>query len=144
MIVVLDTNVIISSLLSSKGAPAEIINRWEANEFEVLTSPPLITELERALTYPRVRQYLTSSPDEIVAFLKRWRTVTTLVEPQMSLDVIDKDPDDNRVLECALAGGASYIVSGNDHLVELKEYQGIIILNPVAFVAVLKLGGQNH
>ncbi len=53
------------------------------------------------------------------------------------MDVIDKDPDDNRVLECALAASASYIVSGNSHLLELQEYEQIVILNPVGFLAVL-------
>jgi len=53
------------------------------------------------------------------------------------VDVIDKDPDDNRVLECALAASASYIVSGNSHLLELQEYEQIVIFNPVGFLAVL-------
>ena len=53
------------------------------------------------------------------------------------MDVIDKDPDDNRVLECALAASASYIVSGNSHLLELQEYEQIVIFNPVGFLAVL-------
>jgi putative PIN family toxin of toxin-antitoxin system len=139
MIVVLDTNVIISSLLSSKGAPAEIIKRWEADEFDVAISPPLIDELNRALTYPRVRKYLKASEEELEAFLKHLRTAAIVVEPQMTVDVIQQDPDDNRVLECALAGGASYIVSGNTHLLELKEYEHIVILNPVGFLATLKL-----
>ena len=141
MIVVLDTNVIISSLLSSKGAPAEIINRWEAGEFDVVISSPLITELERVLTYERVRKYLKFSDEEIAAFLKNLRATAIVVEPEITLDVVKDDPDDNRVVECALAGGASYIVSGNTHLLELKEYNQIIILNPVGFLAALKLRG---
>jgi hypothetical protein len=54
---------------------------------------------------------------------------------------VTNDPDDNRVLECALVGGASYIVSGNTHLLELGEYRQIVILNPVGFLAALKLEG---
>ncbi len=141
MIVVLDTNVIISALLSTKGAPAEIFRRLEANQFDVVTSPPLISELERALTYPRVKKYLKFSPAEINTFLKRLRTAAIVVDPQITVDVIEKDAADNRVLECALAGGASYIVSGNTHLLELKGYQQMVILNPRGFLAVLDLEG---
>lgn len=139
MIVVLDTNVIISALLSTQGAPAEIIRRWEADEFEVVTSPPLLAELERALTYPQVKKYLKFSPAEIETFLTHLKTVATIVEPELTLNVIVQDPADNRVLECAVAGEAAYIVSGNTHLLELKEYQQIVILNPVGFLSTLKL-----
>jgi hypothetical protein len=67
------------------------------------------------------------------------RTVATAVEPQMTLDVIEADPDDNRVLECAATGGAAYIVSGDEHLLGLGEYEQIIILNPVSFLTLLKI-----
>ncbi len=141
MIVVLDTNVIISALLSPTGAPAEIIRRWEAGEFDVVTSPPLINELRRALNYERVRKHLKLSNEEIDTFLKRLRTTALIVEPEVTVEVVEDDPDDNRVIECALAGGAAYIVSGNTHLSDLKEYEQIVILNPVGFLAVLSLEG---
>lgn len=137
MIVVLDTNVIISALLSPTGPPAEIINHWEADEFDVVTSPPLLSELERALQYPRVKKYLKRSEDEVAAFIKRFRQVATVVEPQLTLEVIEDDPADNRVLECAAAGGASYIVSGNDHLLKIKKYKEIVILKPAGFLTLL-------
>ena len=139
MIVVLDTNVIISTLLSSKGPPAEIIRRWEADEFEVVTSAALLTELERALGYQRVRKYYRR-PEEIVhALLKRFKAVVTSVDPQFSLDVIEEDPSDNRVLEVAIAGGAAYIVTGDDHLLSLKQYRGVAILNPAGFLTLLEM-----
>jgi hypothetical protein len=139
MLVVLDTNVIVSALLSPGGPPAEIVRCWEGDEFEVVTSLPLIAELERVLAYPQVRRYLKASKGEIAAFLRRMRTVATVVEPQMTLDVIEADPDDNRVLECAATGGAAYIVSGDEHLLGLGEYEQIIILNPVSFLTLLKI-----
>jgi uncharacterized protein len=142
MMVVLDTNVLIGALLSSKGSPAEVIRRWEADDFGVITSPSLISEFERALTYPRVRRLLNLSQEQIDVFLKRLRTVATVVDPQITLAVIEKDPDDNRLLECAVADQASYVVSGDDHLLDLGEYAGIVILNPMGFVTALKLRRQ--
>ena len=142
MIVVLDTNVVISALLSPKGPPAEIINRWEAEELDVVTSSPLIGELKRVLTYPRVRKYLKLSEEEIDTLLKRLSAAAVVVDPQPTLKVVETDPTDNRVLECAIAGGASYIVTGDTHLLELKEYRQIVILEPAAFLTVLKLEEQ--
>jgi len=139
MIVVLDTNVIASATLSPRGAPAEIIRRWEADEFELVTSPPLISEFERVLSYPRVRKYLKLSEEEIDGLQKWLRVVATLVDPKFTLEIVEKDPADNRVLECAVAGEASYIVTGNTHLLELEEYQKIVILNPAAFLTVLSV-----
>ncbi len=137
MIIVLDTNVIISALLSPQGPPAEIVRRWEAEEIEVVTSPPLIGELERVLTYPRVRGHLRFSDEDIDALLERLMAITPIVDPQSTLEMVTTDPTDKRVLECAIAGGASYIVTGDTHLLELKEYRQIMIVAPAAFLAVL-------
>lgn len=57
----------------------------------------------------------------------------------MELAVIEKDPSDNRYLECAVATGASYIVTGDPHLLKLKEYRGVVILKPAEFLALVKL-----
>ena len=142
MRVVLDTNVFISALLSAKGAPAEIIRRWQAEEFNVVISPPLLDEFKRVLHYPHVQKHLSRPQEEVDVFLRRLRTVAILVEPDVSLSVIEKDPADDRVLECAVAGEASYIVSGNNHLLELGSYNDIIILNPVGFLAVLQVDAK--
>jgi len=135
MIIVLDTNVIISALLSPSGPPAEIIDHWQADHFDVVTSPPLLGELERALQYPRVKKYLKKSPDEVAAFTARLRRMATVVEPRFTLDVIEDDRADTRALE--RAGGASYIVSGNKHLLNLKEYREIVMLSPAEFLTLL-------
>ena len=139
MIVVLDTNVIISALLSPKGAPAEIIRRWEAGEFDVVTAPPLLAELKRALEYDRVKKHFKRPRKMIATLIKRLETVVTVVASPPSLDVIRDDPADNRMLECALAGKASYIVTGDAHLLKLKGYQGIVMLNPAAFLLLANM-----
>lgn len=137
MIVVLDTNVIISALLSTKGSPAKIIDKWESDEFDIAISKPLLDELERALGYERVRKYFQSPQEIIKALLKRMKTVGIFVNPGFELNVIEDDPDDNRVLECALSANASYVISGDEHLLGLGEYQGIMIISPVGFLKLL-------
>ena len=139
MIVLLDTNVIISALLSPDGNPAKIVQLWEADEFELATSPILLQEIERALTYERVRTRLKLSENELETFLKKFRSSTVNVEPLVTLDLIKKDPADNRVLECALAARAAYLVTRDEHLLELKEYQGVVILPPAGFLVMVEL-----
>ena len=134
----LDTNVIVSALLSSKGAPAQIIRHWEAGEFTVITSQTLITELKQTLTYPRVRKYLSPSSTDIKTFLEHFKVAAIIVDPQLTLRVIDQDQDDDRVVECAVAGKATYIVSGDSHLLDLGEYGEITILSPKDFLTVLQ------
>jgi hypothetical protein len=139
MIVVLDTNVIISALLSAGGPPAQIIDLWEAGVFGVATSAPLLDELKRALDYKQVKKYLKLAPDEINTLLGRWSTISIYVEPEVELDVVEDDLDDNRVLECAIAAEANYIISGDKHLLDLGEYQGIEVLPPAGFIVLLNL-----
>ena len=138
MVVVLDTNVIISALLSSRCAPAEIIKRWEAGQFEVATSPALLDELERALAYDRVARYLRQRSGTAAALVERLRSIAVVVTPSLDLHVIAEDPADDRVLECAVAGGASYIVTGDAHLLRAREYEGIVILSPAGFLIVAR------
>ena len=139
MIIVLDTNVIVSALLSQSGAPSEIFNLWEEDEFSVVISIRLLNELEHTLKYPKVIKYLKLSEEELRLFLDHFRTFASVVEPELTLEVIKNDPDDNRVLECAVAGKASYIVTGDKHLLELEEYQGIEILSPSSFLTLLTM-----
>lgn len=139
MIIILDTNVVISALLSAEGPPAQIIEYWESGMIEVATSGPLLQELKRVLGYERVKKYLEMSSEEINSLIHRWSTTALYVEPETELSVIKDDPDDNRVLECAAAAGAQYIVSGDDHLLNLGEYQGIEILPPAGFIVLLNL-----
>jgi len=139
MIVVLDTNVIISALLSAGGTPAQIIDLWEAGTIDVATSAPLLDELKRALDYKQVKKYLKLAPDEINTLLGRWSTLSIYVEPEVELDVVEDDPDDNRVLECAIVAEANYIISGDKHLLDLGEYLGIEVLPPAGFIVLLNL-----
>ncbi len=137
MRIVVDTNVVVSGAISAKGAPAEILRRWRQGQFELLVSEPMLAEYERALSYGRVRARHQMSQAEIHALVTQFRRFAILVEPLARLQVVTDDPDDDKFLECAVTGGAAYIVSGDPHLLAVKHYQGIQILSPAAFVAFL-------
>ena len=56
-----------------------------------------------------------------------------LVTPEMDLEAVEDDPDDDKILECAVAGNADYIVSGDSHLLDIEEYRGVEIVSPDEF-----------
>ena len=127
--VVLDTNVLVSGLGWS-GPPAAIIDAVTAGELILLSSPTLIAELRRVLSYPKLATVF-ANPNAI-ADLVASASVQVLTSTQ--LQVLDDDSD-NRVLEAALDGGADYIVSGDADLLSLGSFQGIPIVTSAAFVA---------
>ncbi len=137
MIVTIDTNVFVSSFLSTKGAPAEVIKRWEAADFDVATSPILLQELERVLKYKQVRKYFKRPLVTIGALFERLQSVAILIDASQTITIIEDDPDDNRVLECAEEARAAFIVSRDEHLLRLKDYKGIVILPPAPFLTFL-------
>jgi putative PIN family toxin of toxin-antitoxin system len=138
MIVVLDTNVVISALLAAEGKPAELVRLWENGEFDVAVSSALLDELSRALHYPKIAKRLEISDEEILSFLNAYLASATLVSPETRLNVIAEDTDDNQVLECAVAASAAVIVTGDGHLLALKSFQGIEILTPSEFTVYLQ------
>jgi len=137
MNVVLDTNVIVSAVISPKGPPAQIFGAWRAQAFALVTSPDLLAEVQRTLSYDRIRRYLPWSDDELLEFVSQLRRVATVVTPTQTVDVVRRDHADNRVLEAAAVGEAEYVVSGDHDLLDVGTHQGIRIVTPARFLAVL-------
>jgi len=130
MRIVLDTNIWISGLLW-RGLPWKLLRLAETGQVEICMAPSMLEELERVLTYerlqPRLRQ-LGLSPEELAAYVM---DVVMLFElPPLSQDVplVIVDPDDDVFIQCALAAEARYIISGDSHLLDLKQYAHICIL----------------
>lgn len=135
--VVLDTNIVVSSYVVRLGAPGRIVAAWRAGAFQIAVSGALLNEYERALNYPRVVRRHRFSPAQLAQEVAAIRATAILVEPDTVPRVVPDDSDDDQVLACAVAAGADYIVSGDRHLLDLREYRGIRILSPAAFVALL-------
>ena len=137
MRVVLDSNVLVSSYINSLGAPARIVAAWRAEMFTLVVSEPVLSEYRRSLNYPRVSRRHGLTPDQIADRIAHIHEIALMVVPESVPRVVPDDPDDDQILACALAGQADQIVTGDHHLLDLREYQGIRILSPAAFLAFL-------
>lgn len=127
--VVLDTNVIISTVLFG-GNPRKIIEQGIRGNIRICISGPILDELRRVLQRPKF-----SFPADIIQIISdELLYIGEFVNPTKRSSVITSDPADNSVLECALDAGAAYIISGDKHLLRLKTYTNIKIVEPAQFI----------
>jgi putative PIN family toxin of toxin-antitoxin system len=133
--VVLDTNVFVSSLLVKVGVPAQVIDAWRARRYVLVTSPAIIAEARVTLGYPRIRRKYSITDGDIEGLIDLLQHDALLVPGETdTAGAIPADPTDEKILACALDGQADLIVSGNLHLLDLVQYQGIPILNARQFL----------
>jgi putative PIN family toxin of toxin-antitoxin system len=136
--IVLDSNVFVSALINPRGKPAQILNYVFGNKIRLFTSPPIIEELERVLSYPKLVKRHGLEKQELKEFVSDLLSIMSLVEGKKALEVIAEDPADNNYLSCALDAKADFIVSGDIHLLNLREYEGIQIITPAQFLKILE------
>ncbi len=129
MRLVLDTNTLVSGVISPAGPPRRLLDGARTQVFELCSSATLLAELLDVLSREKFITRLEQAgltPQNIVAELRRF---ATMVAPQEVPRVIEHDPDDDHVLACAFAGRADLIVSGDKHLHRLGgQYEGIPIV----------------
>ena len=130
---VLDPNVVISGALSPRGAPAEILRSLATGEFELIASQALLSELERALAYPKLRPHISESD---AADLVRWvdDSASVVVDPNTEPPVHSRDPDDDYLIVLASTHRAA-LVSGDKDLLVLEGE--IPLFSPRAFLDLL-------
>ena len=127
--VVIDTNVFISSFFG--GIPREIIDYWKKGEITLCLSQEIIEEYIEVLNRLGLKdkneiQNLTK------LFAEGYNSIFTAKTPD--IEVIEDDPDDNKFIECAVALDSKIIISGNNHLKNLKKYVDIEIMSPKKFM----------
>ena len=136
--IVLDTNVFVSALINPRGKPAQILNYVFESKVRLFTSPSIIEELERVLSYPKLVKRHGLEKQELKKFVSDLLSILSLVEGKKAIELIAEDPADNNYLSCALDAKADFIVSGDIHLLNLREYEGIQIITPSQFLEMLE------
>lgn len=137
--VVLDTNVIVSGILKEEGIPAKLLKAFlEENKFLLVTSPEILKEIAAVLKYDRIQNIHGWNDEKIESFVMKLLTDGLVVKEEVRVRLIKDDPEDDKFINCALAGKADFIVSGDAHLLKLNEYQEIKIVTPRVFFERLK------
>lgn len=131
--VVLDANVIVSFLLTRGETISSIFDSWDKEEFDLLISKEIFEEIKNVLEYEKIKRLI--NPWEKAALLEKLKLQAEFVKIKTKLDVLP-DSKDNKYLECAVGGMADFIVSGDRHLLNLKEYKWIKILTPRELILI--------
>lgn len=134
MKVVLDTNVLVSSTLIERGKPFKILKKVETGEIELFLSPEIIQEFEDVL----LRDKIPFAEENVKEFIEKIISISTVVVSEKNFQVIDEDPEDDKILEIAFETGVDYIISGDSHLLDLKNFKGIKILSPDEFLEIFE------
>ena len=139
-VAVYDTNILISALLSLRGSPFRCLALARAGTVELVTCEDILREfvekLSGKLSFPLVKAQ--AAADEV-------RTLARVVPTSGQVAGATADPDDDMVLECAVIGGATHIVTGDRrHLLPLRSYQGIAIVTTAEFLEIVSRGQERQ
>jgi len=130
--VVCDTNILVSALIFPGGSPDKAIELARIGEIELFVSPSILDEFKRVL-----KEKFGYNQGEIKQRIDRITSIATIVNPQEKLSVISQDEADNRIVECATKANADFIVSGDKHLLSLKEFKKIRIVQAVELISIV-------
>lgn len=135
---VLDTNTLVSALLSPHGPPRRLLDDARAQVFELCSSPVLVAELLDVVSREKFAKRLAAAGLTPLGIVGEIRRLAIMAAPVNVPRVVADDPDDDHVLACALTAQADLIVSGDKHLLNLGgQYQGIAIVTPAQAVQLV-------
>ena len=126
MRVVLDTNVLVSGLMLPDSVPGRIVGARRGAHFELVLSEPMLAEIGRVLSYPKIRARLGWDENEIANFLLLLRFKAEVADITRAKVKVPRDPGDNPVLATLVASGADCLVSGDSHLLALCHKHPIL------------------
>ncbi len=128
---VLDTNIWVASILW-RGRAYRIRDLAERGVFTSVLSLPILAEVTRVL-----REHFRLSDEEAYRWHCHIGLISEIVVPTRSLNAVPGDPADNKFLECAIEGGVQYVVSRDEDLLRLGQYESVQIVDDVRFLTIL-------
>ena len=133
MRVVVDTGVFVSALIRRRGTTGELLQALRDGRFTVIYSTEILLEIVDVLGREKIRSKYPVRPDDIAALIDLIRLRGELILPNESVSVC-RDPKDDKFLEAALTGEASYVVSGDPDLFDRGSFKQITIIQPAEFI----------
>jgi putative PIN family toxin of toxin-antitoxin system len=136
---VLDTNVLVSGLISEQGPRRQLVDAWLDGHYTLGTSLHQVEELNHVLAYPRIANRLRLPDAEVDLILAALLSLGQVVPGALQLPGVTRDPKDDPLVACAGEGAADYLVSGDRDLLDLGETENIRMVTPREFVEILGL-----
>jgi uncharacterized protein len=131
----LDSNVYVSAFVFG-GKPGRVIEMATEGTIDVAVSGAIVAEVRRVL----VTKFRWSE-ERAAAVVETMETMATPTTTTEVLDVVERDPDDNRVLECATAALSEFVVTGDTDLLALGSFRGIAIITVGSFLEKFDVQG---
>jgi len=141
---VLDTNVFLAGLFSQGTLSAKLYDGWVAQDFLLVTSPAILLEVAHVLTSPHLQRRFPNAPTRLRRFVQLAYRKAIMTQDLYVTDRLTIDPTDNKFLAAALEGHAEYLVSRDPHLLNLKHFHTIQIVEPPAFVTAMRQSLKNR
>ena len=138
---VLDTNILVSALITKRNSPPlQLYKAFVTQKFLLITSPSILAEVEDVINREAIIKYHKLSPEHRKTIVEQLLKLcyVTLESVKSEKIIIERDPKDDKFLHAATEACADYIVSGDNDLLNLKIYEGIKILSPNEFLAIIK------
>lgn len=129
---VLDTNILVSAAIA-RGNEFELLELAKEGRYELILSTGILEEFEGVVSQERFG-FTKNIREEIINNVIK---IAKIVDPKGKIDAVKEDPDDNKIIECALEGKADYIISGDKHLLKLGKFQGIEVITTTKFLELL-------
>jgi uncharacterized protein len=141
--VVVDTTVLISGFLTPEGVAADLLERAHAGAFTLCLSREIIEELRSRLLYrPKIRNNYRYADERVHQHCRDLVAASRLITGIPVVRVVERDPNDDMIVACALKAGADYIVTRDKDLLSLGAHQGTQIVTPRQFLDLLEGSGE--
>lgn len=137
MRIVLDSSTLVSAFLSPIGSPAGLLARAGEGAFTIYVSTEILTETARALSRKRITDRYAHGPEDVERFVTVLAQTAELVSDLPEVRAVSRDPNDDVIIATAVAAKADYLVTGDNDLLVLGEYQGVRIVTPRQFLDLL-------
>ena len=141
---VFDSTVLVSAFLTLRGVAAVLLRHAHEGAFSAFLSEEILTEIQRVLLDDerRIRRRYHYPNESVHLFIEGLRDIIPVVTDLPPITVVARDPKDDMVIATALKAHASYIITRDDDLLSLREYESITMITPEAFMGLLREQGR--
>lgn len=131
--ITVDTNVLVSATFWY-GASYKVLELVEQGKVELVLSEQIIGEFSDVLEYEEIKKKIVNKRLLMLRTVEKLVFMSKIVVPAIKIAVVKEDPDDDKILECAVAGDVNYLISKDNHLLKIVKYGKIKIVSPEEFL----------